>query len=228
LAIEEHGAYPGLLVVDTVARCMVGGDENSARDMGQFIENVSRFCEPYGAASLFIHHTGKNGVDERGSSALRGAADTVMAMRPEGSGLKLTCEKQKDAAEFDAIRLHLGSEGQSCVIEPGTPVGRLGSAEVVILEAVSAAFGTDWANASSIIDVSNMPRGSVYRHLQSLCIHGFVDIEPVGKHRKRYRLTAKGLAHVSNRLKPSQETDPNRLVSLPSLRRGVTEKVAAT
>lgn len=73
--IAELPEPPVLVVVDTMARSMIGGDENAARDVGMFIADVDELCKASGAARLIVHHTGKNGVDERGSSALRGAAD---------------------------------------------------------------------------------------------------------------------------------------------------------
>jgi hypothetical protein len=56
-------------------------------------------------------------VSERGSSALRGAADTVLALTDNGDSLKLVCDKQKDAAPFDALRVRLVPvlNGATCV-----------------------------------------------------------------------------------------------------------------
>ncbi len=67
-----------LVVVDTLARSFVGADENAARDAGRLVEAAERIRHETDAAILFLHHCGKKGVDERGSSALRGAADTMI------------------------------------------------------------------------------------------------------------------------------------------------------
>jgi RecA-family ATPase len=66
---------PRPLVVDTMARTMTGGDENAAKDVGQFIAAVDGLREA--DAALVVHHSGKDGVGERGSSALRAAADLM-------------------------------------------------------------------------------------------------------------------------------------------------------
>ena len=36
-AIDAVGAKPGLIVLDTLARCFGGGDENSTQDMSRFV-----------------------------------------------------------------------------------------------------------------------------------------------------------------------------------------------
>jgi hypothetical protein len=48
---------------------------------------------------------------------LRGAADTVLALTDDGDSLKLTCDKQKDAAPFEAMRVRLVPvlDGATCV-----------------------------------------------------------------------------------------------------------------
>ena len=82
-----------LVVIDTMARCMGSGDENSARDVAQFVINLDAIRERTGAHVLVVHHSGKNAdAGARGSSALRAAVDTEIAIS-EG---KITCEKQRD------------------------------------------------------------------------------------------------------------------------------------
>src|SRR5262249_2174772 len=41
-AIEAAGIKPVLIIVDTLARCAVGADENSAKDMGMFVAGLER------------------------------------------------------------------------------------------------------------------------------------------------------------------------------------------
>jgi len=114
---------PVAVVIDTMARSMIGGDENAARDVGMFIAAADTLCKPSGAARLIIHHTGKNGDDERGSSALRGAADLMAALKPDGAGLRLECVKAKDAEPFEPWSLHLDSVADSCVVRLGSREG---------------------------------------------------------------------------------------------------------
>ena len=96
---------PALVVVDTVARSMVGGDENAQQDMGLLVAGADRIRETTGATLLLIHHTGANGK-MRGSTVLPGALDTIIEAKKTASrGVSLLCAKQKDAADFAPIRL---------------------------------------------------------------------------------------------------------------------------
>jgi len=62
---------PVLVVVDTLARAMVGGDENSSRDMGLFIRACNEIQRKLGCAVLLIHHTNKLGDAEQSILKLR-------------------------------------------------------------------------------------------------------------------------------------------------------------
>lgn len=107
---------PQLLVIDTMARTMVGGDENAAKDVGRFIAAVDELRA--GDAALVVHHTGKDGEAERGSSALRAAADLMAKLTRDGLSprLTLTCEKSKDAAEWPPVPLALEPVAGSLVL----------------------------------------------------------------------------------------------------------------
>ena len=116
--IKSQHEAPALVVLDTLARCLVGGDENSAQDMGKAIYAVDLIRKETGAAVMVIHHTTKaNPETERGSSSLRGAADTMMLVRNDDGRITLTCEKQKDGAPFTASewKLHPIDDVESCV-----------------------------------------------------------------------------------------------------------------
>ena len=75
-----------LVVVDTLARVMPGGNKDRAQDMGAVIANFDRIREEAGAHVAVVHHGLKNGGElPRGSGALVGAADLVVAIgRGEG------------------------------------------------------------------------------------------------------------------------------------------------
>lgn len=107
-------------------------------------------CARYNAAALVVHHTGKDGDAERGSSALRGAADAMMALRPDGGGAKLESVKAKDAEPFESIRMVLTPTADSCVFELGSDHGALSPHERAILETLSDALAAiKWPAASS-------------------------------------------------------------------------------
>lgn len=108
---------PRLVVIDTLARCMVGGEESSAKDMGLFVAAADRIRHTTGASVLIVHHSGWEGGHERGSTALRGAADTIMRLGRKQGGLVISCDKQKDADPFEDIRCELVETDESCILE---------------------------------------------------------------------------------------------------------------
>ncbi|EHK84253.1 AAA family ATPase [Rhodococcus pyridinivorans] len=100
----------GMVVLDTLARCMVGADENSAKDCGIVVDhlNTLREATPDGrGVVLGVHHTGKDGKTLRGSSAFEGGADTVYQTCLDGGAIDVTREKRKDGPCEDRHRLHI-------------------------------------------------------------------------------------------------------------------------
>src|SRR5947207_2877340 len=77
--IKKLPTPPILVVFDTLAQSMVGGDENSAKDMGRAADAIRRVMQTFRCGALVLHHGTKGDPrNERGSGALRGAADTMM------------------------------------------------------------------------------------------------------------------------------------------------------
>ena len=109
--LKQDEFIPDCIIVDTLARVTVGADENNARDMGKAVAALDRLKNATMAAMLVIHHTRKGGDSERGSSALRGAADVmILCERTEtldGLAVKLTCSKMKDDEPFKPITAKL-------------------------------------------------------------------------------------------------------------------------
>lgn len=111
---------PTLIIIDTLARCF-DGDENQQEDMGRFIGGVDLLRREYEATVMVVHHTRLDGERERGNTAFRGAADTMMSIkRKSGSAtIGLSCNKQKDAEEFPMLEFVMVPvpEHGSCVLE---------------------------------------------------------------------------------------------------------------
>jgi hypothetical protein len=99
---------PALIIVDTLARAMGAGDENTAKDMGQFVQSVDAIRQATGAHVAIIHHSGKDAAKgARGSGSLRAAVDTEIELARNGETIVATAKKQRDmpcGAEF-AYRL---------------------------------------------------------------------------------------------------------------------------
>jgi hypothetical protein len=109
-----------LFVIDTWARALTGGDENSAQDAGLAIDVCETIKDKTGATPLIVHHTGADGSRERGSTALRGAADAQMLMtKDEKSGvINLKSIKIKDGSPFEDRQFVLSEYGHSAVLLP--------------------------------------------------------------------------------------------------------------
>lgn len=103
---QATGLPVALIVIDTLARCFGGADENKASDMGAFIAGCDAIKAATGATVLVVHHSGKDETKgARGSSSFRAALDAEFLVKRETVGAKalvLTCTKQKDAEEAES------------------------------------------------------------------------------------------------------------------------------
>ena len=110
---------PALIVVDTLARSIGEGDENTAKDTAIFVRNCDMMRELTGAHVMIIHHTGKDEErGARGSSALRAAVDTEILV---SSSRSITSQKQRDMVVPEPLHFKLRSVrlGQD---EDGEPI----------------------------------------------------------------------------------------------------------
>lgn len=106
-ALIQWNGY-GFVVIDTLARSMVGGDENSAQDCGLVVDALIRLrhATPDGrGVVLGVHHTGKDAKTFRGSSVFEAGADTVYSTTQEGVMVVLNREKRKDGPALDRHQL---------------------------------------------------------------------------------------------------------------------------
>ncbi|HDQ1114824.1 TPA: AAA family ATPase [Escherichia coli] len=101
---RETGKPVRMIILDTLARCFGGNDENDSRDMGAFIRGCDELKRRTGATVLVVHHSGKDETKgARGSSAFRASLDAEYRIRREDAGseaLVISCTKMKDAEEL--------------------------------------------------------------------------------------------------------------------------------
>jgi hypothetical protein len=107
--IDSLPSKPGLIFVDTLARYMPGCDENSAQEVGLIISRCATLQATFGATVGLVHHTAKFQPFERGSSALRGAADSMFQIQRTGHEIKIEGSKAKDDALLEPIILQTQS-----------------------------------------------------------------------------------------------------------------------
>ncbi len=101
-----RGAEVDLVVIDTLALAIVGGDENIQRAAGIVVGKIKRIQQEVGCAVLIAHHAGKTGAF-RGSTAFVGAADLILKFEESGGTYRMEASKVKDAERFSGVRFRL-------------------------------------------------------------------------------------------------------------------------
>jgi hypothetical protein len=201
----EMGQNPKLIVLDTFARSFVGGEENSAKEVGVWVEASRQIQERTGATVMAVHHTGKpkDGAtgSERGSSALRAAAETMISVDADGDVMTVGCSKQKEDEPFKTMHLRQrqveigeadGEPITSLVLEEadagtrggkaGDPAG-LGVGPRHALAALksfpsSEARSGEWQAAMTTPDGEGVSETSFHRWRRALLSKGLVEALP--------------------------------------------------
>jgi hypothetical protein len=111
-AAEQSATPCRLVILDTLARAMAGGDENKGQDMTLAVKCMDSVREATGAHVLLVHHCGKDEAKgARGHSSLRAAVDTeIEVSRPEGATIStVRVTKQRDLPHGEAMPFSLES-----------------------------------------------------------------------------------------------------------------------
>lgn len=164
-----------LVVVDTLARSMGAGDENTAKDAAMFVRNCDLIREATGAHVMVIHHTGKDEErGARGSSALRAAVDNEIQVTANG---EILSRKQRDQEPPKPLHFKLrsvvlgkdedGDPVTSAVVdaaEPPKPTRKpLNGKNEVAMQALHDALrdhgttktGTEWPAKHKVVEVDH-------------------------------------------------------------------------
>ncbi len=193
---------PSLIIVDTLARCMVGGDENSSKDMGRFAEACAEIERQIGAAILVVHHTGKDlSKGPRGSSALYGAVDMMIKLTNNDGLIRVKCVKSKDSEPFNSQffrlkKVHLDNGLSSCVpvltkqVVDTPAKSKLAVQQRQILEVLALPeFAENGARPRDILEKTEIPQTSLFRTLKALVEFGYACQESKSS---PYKLTKAG------------------------------------
>lgn len=194
--------HPCLVVVDTLAMCM-SGDENDAKAMGSVIRACKRMMNELGCSVAMVHHVNKGGIAERGSTALRGACDLMIKVSPEDDIIRVECSKTKDTAPFQPRYMKLlpvdlgtdadGREIASPVIIPAEKIIQTKDdllspqqqKALITLIMPDQVYG---ATVGDIASMTDMPQPSARRTLATLLRLEFVSRTESGK----YQITESG------------------------------------
>lgn len=145
----------GLIIFDTFARMSSGLEENSATDVGTAVRRFDKLKQLTNSGVLVVHHTGKGDPSSgRGSSALNGALDSELLVkpatwdtsalvgddgRPIGKPLELTTTKQKNTEQLDdPIQIMMISAEDDWDIDAPIIVGPTGTIDPMQGEIVMA------------------------------------------------------------------------------------------
>jgi hypothetical protein len=194
-----------LVIIDTLARSMVGGDENKSGDMAAAIEACDLIRRKSGATVDLVHHTPKAGDTPRGHSALEGAVDTALLLErnaanafernsnPTGGSsavFTLTAAKQKDIPQVEPLIFELESWSGSCVPPQiaansiaANAFGLVG-VELALRDVVGSKAGSDGLPATRLLSLSGISERSFYRTLKNLDRRGVIrNVSTPGKPR---------------------------------------------
>ena len=124
---EQHGVTPVAVGIDTLARNFGPGDENSAKDIGQFVANIDNYLiGDLGATVITSHHTGHGDKERaRGSMSLPGAVDVSYRISKTEKIIQMECKKSKDfdrpaAMVFDLVVETVGHDSRGQAITGAT------------------------------------------------------------------------------------------------------------
>lgn len=150
-----------LVIVDTFAQAMPGGNENAGEDVGRALAHCKGINRATGAMVLLVHHSGKDATrGARGWSGLKAAADVELEVVRVDERRSLTVSKMKDgpgegkeyAFRLNSVMLSLDADGDeitSLVVEHtegGSSVrkvaqAKLGQFERAVVDAVEELAG---------------------------------------------------------------------------------------
>jgi hypothetical protein len=89
-----------MIVIDTLARSMPGGNENASEDMGAVIGNAGKLSAAFACLLAFVHHSGKDDTKgSRGHSSLKGACDVEISVKRDGEIREAFAEKVRDGSD---------------------------------------------------------------------------------------------------------------------------------
>lgn len=114
-AASELAGHPiGVVVIDTVAACSVGMNENDPRDSGLIAAALQEIADA-GPAVIAVHHMTKDGRQVRGSSVLLAAADRVLEVQRRAKAHKLIVDEVNDGPAgarytFAIVGVQIGSD----------------------------------------------------------------------------------------------------------------------
>ena len=190
---------PIMVVIDTLARCLIGGDENSAKDVGMFFYYTDAIRQETGAAIAIVHHTGKAGA-YRGSSALFGSVESWIDVANDDGLITVSCGKSKDSQPFAPRYLRMVESSDSVVLLPSDQVSQrntsLTEGQRKTLETLALdIFTGPGAKRAELVSATGLNEVTMYKILSRLKRDGFISQSKRGD---PYSITTEGMTAIKN------------------------------
>jgi hypothetical protein len=188
----------GLVVLDTLNRTMGTGDESKTQDMTIYVRGCDEIRERLGCHVMVVHHSGWDGSRERGSSVLRGAADTVISVARVDEKVYVSPVRQRNGPPFEKLAFQLVSRLESKALQRIEMPNKFaletrGETEGFenrrrVAEAVALDLYPKGALATDVMSLTGLSKATVYRIFKALIEQELLDT----KSAPRYKLTERG------------------------------------
>jgi|GEM_PF-3479312 len=207
--MRDFGSYfkPALAVVDTFARSLTSGDENSVADVTSAIAKAELLRADSDCTVLFVHHMNKSG-DYRGSTGIHATVDSMFEVKKRAkaaAGVTLSCRKQKDQRPFEPLNFDLVELGASCVLRMTTGTQLSIAAEQILELLASYAIATLFGRRSvqtrrSIQLATGFGKTTAVEALHDLREKELVQVIGIGSRKAEFlAITGDGLVAVRDR-----------------------------
>lgn len=203
---------PAMIILDTQARVTVGLEENSAKDMGAFVDEAEKLRAATGACVIPVHHLGHNGSEGRGSTSVFGAMTSEIKVERDfkRGRIKISNVKQKNAEEAKDLSVKLqtvplweddrGNLVTSAIVlsekdEDDKGLDSRGRAINRVLDVLREK--ADWMTTTELVEVTGLTQPTISRATRDL--KGMVDSRTEGDRTnspKSFRVAAKERATI--------------------------------
>ena len=181
---------PVVVAFDTLSGCMVGGDENAAKDMGLLVHGCQTVSRAFDCFVQVAHHKARKGNNERGHSSLRGAADIMVEIACKGHSVTVKCTKSKDSEPFATEQYTLTPHLNSAILKS---LDALNKDQISILDTVDRYPGI---KPKPLIEKTKVSQATVFRILRDFRAQELVTAVDSGC----YSITDKGKKRLSTAL----------------------------
>jgi hypothetical protein len=172
---------------DTYAANMPGAAENSSEDVTTAMVAAQALRNSLDVTVCFVHHTNAAQSRERGHSAMRGAADFMLAMHASDDVITLEASKQRQAEsgrEVCTLKLVPAPDGAGCVFRLAKDVlasAGMTAAQSKIFAVLRDSFGIEGATKTEWLKCCNDVADRTFYHAANKLVeHGHV--RAIGTH----------------------------------------------